>query len=406
MPMPQRAPLNPLAKPNPQRLPVPDPALLEDPEGAVRALMATGMLRWDALVALAEADSASAFRLTMAGLPPALLRLRQAEALLRALDRRAAAGPSAANGVLNLFLEGRQLFRTLSLERRGWVTSLPERLRTSTLHLRETGIVALPDKLVVDGSLFLQGCFAWDGRIPPGVEVRGHVHTDTYPNGIRLKGWRLDHPRGERWVPSWPMAQEERDATVAALVAAGQSRWEALVGLVEGGADPEAIWAQWGVPPQALVAFENTWAAIEAFNRIAQGDPKGANVALLAFLEGRTVPGDLILSDSPWIERLPPALRVAGHLVLGQFALPDLEQRVELPEGLWVGGGLFLEGTPLRHLPQGLHVEGDLGLRACPAWDGWIPEDAWVGGTISSPRHGLGPDLAAWRRLHPHGEKR
>jgi hypothetical protein len=52
----------------------------------------------------------------------------------------------------------------------------------------------------------------------------------------------------------------------------------------------------------------------------------------------------------------------------------------ELPEGLSVGGSLYLRGTAIKELPEGLSVRGDLDLRETAIKE--LPEGLSVGGNL------------------------
>jgi hypothetical protein len=124
----------------------------------------------------------------------------------------------------------------------------------------------------------------------------------------------------------------------------------------------------------------------------------------------------LFLTGSPF-RHIPEGLRVEGSLNLASTQvtyLPDgfrvaydlildFTGFTHLPTGLWVGGSLHLADVPIRHLPEGLHVGGTLDLSTCPHWDGQIPADTFLGGrliTLSQPPL----CLEEWRCLHPGGE--
>lgn len=82
-------------------------------------------------------------------------------------------------------------------------------------------------------------------------------------------------------------------------------------------------------------------------------------VALKTLPENLQVEGLLTLSNCP-IERLPEQFRCGG-LLLEEVPL------THLPEGLHINGNLHLDGlTKLQALPEGLRVDGELELRSCP----------------------------------------
>jgi hypothetical protein len=95
----------------------------------------------------------------------------------------------------------------------------------------------------------------------------------------------------------------------------------------------------------------------------------------------RLVPSHLWLDDEPFLERLPDSFAVEREL-----DLTGCQGLQKLPEGLSVGGGLALASChALRVLPRGLRVGGCLDMRDCPAWDGFLPDDAQVGGVLVDP---------------------
>jgi hypothetical protein len=75
------------------------------------------------------------------------------------------------------------------------------------------------------------------------------------------------------------------------------------------------------------------------------------------------------------LEKLPPNQRV----VIGDFVLQNTSI-TSLPQGLKVGGHLWLIGTPVTSLPRGLKVGGGLYLVDTPIT--FLPQDLQVGGNI------------------------
>jgi recombinational DNA repair protein RecR len=86
------------------------------------------------------------------------------------------------------------------------------------------------------------------------------------------------------------------------------------------------------------------------------------------------VRGYLFLRGSP-ITSLPEGLNVGGSLDLSGTPITSL------PEGLSVGGDLDLSDTPITSLPKGLSVGGDLNLRDTPITS--LPEGLSVGGSLN-----------------------
>jgi hypothetical protein len=178
-----------------------DPAPDRDLEAAITTFMATGLDRWDAIVALAE-SGVDLGPLGLAGVPREWFG--SWETPYDALDTMAFFGtthPEGANALLNVWLEGRNL-TNLDLSDWAWVRSLPAGLDTDCLNLDHSGIVTLPAGLNV-WELRLAGCTTWDGRIPEDARVRGELCTDTHRRGITLAAWRALHPNGERPPPSY-----------------------------------------------------------------------------------------------------------------------------------------------------------------------------------------------------------
>ena len=83
--------------------------------------------------------------------------------------------------------------------------------------------------------------------------------------------------------------------------------------------------------------------------------------------------GDLYLSGTP-ITSLPEGLTVAGDLDLSGTPITSL------PEGLTVGGWLDLSRTPITSLPKGLTVAGNLYLAGTPITS--LPDRLTVGGCL------------------------
>ena len=87
----------------------------------------------------------------------------------------------------------------------------------------------------------------------------------------------------------------------------------------------------------------------------------------------KEIQGNLYLHGTP-IARLPEGLHVGGDLDLGGTPI------AQLPHGLQVGGDLYLRSTPITQLPQGLQVEGDLYLGGTPITQ--LPQGLTVGGDL------------------------
>ena len=109
--------------------------------------------------------------------------------------------------------------------------------------------------------------------------------------------------------------------------------------------------------------------------------------------EGLKVGGSLYLSGTQ-IRELPEGLKVGGWLYLSGTQIRELPEGLkvggwldlsgtqirELPEGLKVGGWLYLSGTQIRELPEGLKVGGGLDLSGTQIRE--LPEGLKVGGSL------------------------
>jgi hypothetical protein len=209
------------------------PNLTLDPAhatAALDALLATGLSRWDAMVALVAAGVKPAAFPDLRGVPRAALCPFPSlgDALYR-FHTLAQKRPEAGNAALNAYLKGVTVADNLRLSNQRWVTALPSGLRVErildlqgtgvtalpeglesggTLDLRGTPIVSLPAGLAAYRGLLLTGCRAWDGRIPEDLRTQGPrpnvatltwtLHTDAHPDGLTLPAWRALHPHGER----------------------------------------------------------------------------------------------------------------------------------------------------------------------------------------------------------------
>ena len=106
--------------------------------------------------------------------------------------------------------------------------------------------------------------------------------------------------------------------------------------------------------------------------------------------------GDLDLDDVTGITSLPNGLTVGGYLYLqgtgitslpngltvgGPLYLEDCTGITSLLEGLTVGGSIYLSGTSITLLPDGLTVGCDLDLKDCTGITS-LPDDLTVGGYL------------------------
>jgi hypothetical protein len=234
-----------------------DPA---ETEATLNALVATGMPRWDAGVALLAlgAPKRCVFP-DLAGVPDAFVMDLPDPNLAFKLFRDLGEVDSAAgNAVVNAYFAGRTVEGDLRLYFQDWLTHLPAGLVVrGSLDLSKATLVRLPDDLRVDGSLDLQQssieevpaglkvggslnlwetriaelpdglrvgrdldlecsdlqalprdlrvggdlnlrhCKGWDGVIPGDIQVGGLVFTDPQGNGCTLQEWRASQRSGE-----------------------------------------------------------------------------------------------------------------------------------------------------------------------------------------------------------------
>ncbi len=182
---------------------------------------------------------------------------------------------------------------------------------------------------------------------------------------------------------------------VALSVVLGMPRWEAA------GRAAEAGWLEELQPLWDSYARRVTRSGtlIRTLDQVAEGSRTVANRWLQTWLQGRRVPGSLVLACHDWAEGLPEGLDLEGDLMLSCSPL------AALPGRLKVGGELWLDRSGIRALPEGLEVGGSLWLRRCRGWDGLIPPDARVRSRVFTDRHPRGLPLAEWRPRYPLGER-
>jgi hypothetical protein len=106
--------------------------------------------------------------------------------------------------------------------------------------------------------------------------------------------------------------------------------------------------------------------------------------------------------------------RVFDDLEMGAMS-PDMEKMNEpairvtyngwfsaLLEGLAIDESLVIAECPnFGSLPKVLRIRKDLELLGCEGWDGIIPEDAVIGGKITTEAQSEGVSLAEWRKTNP-----
>jgi hypothetical protein len=204
--------------------------------------------------------------------------------------------------------------------------------------------------------------------------------------------------------------QEGLAVALDALLATGATVGEAL-GLAAQAFGLEAtlprLLGALGAPSAARAHGADPWGqggagtgqdpAVLTLDEVAAGHPGLALAGLLAWGQGRAMPGSLWLASRTWVTTLPPGLSVGRHLNLIDTGIATL------PKGL-LARSLDLDGTPLTTLPAGLWISRHLSLRRCRDWDGRIPEDARIGRKLLTDAHPDGIGFAEWRRLHPDGE--
>jgi hypothetical protein len=171
------------------------------------------------------------------------------------------------------------------------------------------------------------------------------------------------------------LANAPAQDALLALRATGLSGWDAMLALVGGGASMTDFPVLKDVPATVFRPFSGTTEALGAFDALSCNtnplgasdprsyypDPTGANAALQAFLDGNPGLWDLDLFGLSWVR--------------------------SLPDGLSVGGDLYLSGTQVRQLPQRLTVGGDLQLGDAPL--SALPDDLQVGGNLDADGSGL-----------------
>ena len=325
-----------------------------------------------------------------------------------ACDQIATFDPLGANAALQVALKGWE-GPSLDLSNRPWVKDLPTNIMTwGDVYLRGTSLEKLPEGLHIRGQLYIGGPM-WDGFVPASAYPNMELKTDKYQKPISLRYWRIDYPNGE---PT-PKSIANR---VTALVAIGLTPWDAKLSLLEGGSDVQTFPEFAGLPKSFLApgALNHPGKAMTAFHGIAQCDPVGANAALNAYLEGRTVTDVIDFRRKPWITSLPANMTLS-YFNVGETALTSLPPGLKvkgavdlmyapfatLPEGLEIEGHLDLCKSQIQTLPRDLKVGNDLALCGCYNWDGLIPPDAQIGEKVVTDDHPLGVTLEEWRSLHP-----
>jgi hypothetical protein len=139
--------------------------------------------------------------------------------------------------------------------------------------------------------------------------------------------------------------------------------------------------------------------ALRSCEAIAQHHPENASAALGAWLVAGGGGTGLDLRRREWVACLPDGLHIGGPLWLDRLPL------AALPDGLEVDGFLSLRGCiELAVLPPRLTVGEELDLRDCTSWDGMIPEGVRAA-TVRTDRHPFAIALDVWRRRRPQGDR-
>jgi hypothetical protein len=236
------------------------------------------------------------------------------------------------------------------------------------------------------------------------------------------------------------------EATLLALRATGATPYEAaaaaLAGLPSAGDVLDAIRLmgepRFGVPPADLVV-----GSLETVAKLASDQGLAPVLARLEGLgfhplswwvaaDSAPYPARMLFSTASWPEGMGPtdfglSDKVRGRFFGGSLLLRTAGKRPALPDGLVVPANMDIYHHPAKlalparlrvggkltfdeckgplTLPMGLEV-GDLQILRCPKWDGRIPADTRVAGSVITERHPYpGLSLAAWREAHPDREE-
>lgn len=219
----------------------------DDIHGALDALVATGMDRWEAAVSMMAAGIDPIEFPGLAAVPKDFLlheAMKDPGKSMIILQGIAQMDPKGANAAMNFILEGRTISYDYLQNLPGgmkWITSLPRNLTitgpmfmdklsvrdlpenltadlflekspvrslgeglhiTGSLDLGGTRITTLPRGLQVDGFLDLTESRKWDGRIPADARIDS-LYTPRHPKNysdlksITLDEWRALYPNGE-----------------------------------------------------------------------------------------------------------------------------------------------------------------------------------------------------------------
>jgi hypothetical protein len=196
-----------------------------DHGATVRALLATGMLRWDAMLTLVEGGGVDPRCIPgLEGVPPDTVKTMNLDDFYLTIAIVGEKDPEGCNAFVNAYLEGREVEDDLELTW-PWLKTLPKGLVVhGRVELQGSGVVALPDGFKVKGCLWLErtpiaalpkgldveevldlrGCTQWDGRIPKDARIgyrqsdAHNIFTDAHPAGLTVANWRQRYPNGEQ----------------------------------------------------------------------------------------------------------------------------------------------------------------------------------------------------------------
>ena len=157
----------------------------------------------------------------------------------------------------------------------------------------------------------------------------------------------------------------DTEGALAALEATGMSAWEAI-GTLASEVGPDAVkerWERFMAPGRMGVEI------LEALGHVARKAPEAANAWLNEALDSGRM--------SCWVD--------SARSIYG-ISMEGREWLTSLPEGLRVGGSLWLNGCrELAELPKGLKVEGVLMLGGCRKLKG-LPEGLIVDRKLYCPK--------------------
>jgi hypothetical protein len=294
-----------------------------DRKGELQTLMATGLPRWDAMVALVAAGVAPGEFPELRGAPSDLLREGVAMGVVQAaIEGVAVKDPELANDLMNAYLAGRAVDGNLEFAEADWITWLPEGLVVrGDLSLSESSIQRLPEGLVVEGNCYLQRTFMT--TLPRGLTIGGDLDlegadVEDLPPDLKVGG-KLD-------LTATQVEEVPATVVVGGSLLAGETRLGGLPGRLRIHGDLD---------------LRGTAICELAAGTEVDGDLRLTGTRVCALPDGLRVGEDLSLSGSQLV-RLPAALVVGKDLWL--HVLPTWDGR--LPEDLQVGGLVRNEAFP------------------------------------------------------------